>query len=54
MFPAELRVPLRHTTDRTEITLRWTEFERIGHLPATEEPDLLTEDVRALFQRLRA
>jgi pimeloyl-ACP methyl ester carboxylesterase len=31
----------------------WSEFERGGHFPAMEVPDLLTADIRAFFRRLR-
>jgi epoxide hydrolase len=31
----------------------WTEYERGGHFAAMEAPDLLVEDVRAFFRRLR-
>ncbi|HEY0738537.1 MAG TPA: epoxide hydrolase [Herpetosiphonaceae bacterium] len=31
----------------------WSEFERGGHFPAMEVPDLLVEDVRTFFRRFR-
>ncbi|HJZ49782.1 MAG TPA: epoxide hydrolase [Roseiflexaceae bacterium] len=31
----------------------WSEFERGGHFPAMEVPDLLTGDIRAFFGKLR-
>jgi epoxide hydrolase len=31
----------------------WSEFERGGHFPAMEAPDLLTGDIRAFFRPLR-
>ena len=31
----------------------WSEFERGGHFPAMEVPDLLTGDLRTFFGRLR-
>jgi hypothetical protein len=31
----------------------WSEFERGGHFPAMEAPDLLAVDLRAFFRRLR-
>jgi pimeloyl-ACP methyl ester carboxylesterase len=31
----------------------WSEFERGGHFPAMEVPDLLTGDIRAFFRHLR-
>ncbi|MFC4500940.1 MULTISPECIES: epoxide hydrolase family protein [Streptomyces] len=53
VFPAEIQKPLRHRADRTENIVRWTEFDRGGHFPAMEEPDLLVGDVRAFFRQLR-
>ncbi|WP_059045362.1 epoxide hydrolase family protein [Streptomyces acidiscabies] len=53
LFPHELQVPLRHRADRTDTMVRWTEFDRGGHFPALEEPDLLVGDVRAFFRQLR-
>ena len=34
-------------------TMHWSEFDRGGHFPAMETPDLLIGDVRAFFGRLR-
>jgi pimeloyl-ACP methyl ester carboxylesterase len=34
-------------------TMHWSEFDRGGHFPAMEAPDLLVADVRAFFRRLR-
>jgi hypothetical protein len=31
----------------------WSEFERGGHFPAMEEPDLLVGDIRTFFRNLR-
>jgi hypothetical protein len=31
----------------------WTEYERGGHFPAMEVPDLLVEDIRSFFRPLR-
>jgi epoxide hydrolase len=53
VFPAEIQLPLRHRAERTENLVRWTEFDRGGHFPAMEEPDLLVGDVRAFFRQLR-
>jgi epoxide hydrolase len=33
--------------------MHWSEFDRGGHFPAMEAPDLLVGDVRAFFRRLR-
>ena len=32
---------------------RWTEFDRGGHFPAMEVPDLLAGDLREFFRPLR-
>ena len=34
-------------------TMHWSEFDRGGHFPAMEAPDLLVGDVRAFFRPLR-
>jgi pimeloyl-ACP methyl ester carboxylesterase len=34
-------------------TMHWSEFDRGGHFPAMEAPDLLIGDVRSFFDRLR-
>jgi epoxide hydrolase len=34
-------------------TMHWTEFDRGGHFPAMEAPDLLVDDLRAFFRPLR-
>jgi hypothetical protein len=33
--------------------VHWSEFDRGGHFAAMEAPDLLVEDVRQFFRRLR-
>ncbi|GKQ33937.1 epoxide hydrolase family protein [Streptomyces sp. A012304] len=53
LFPAEPQIPLRRKAERTENLVRWTSFDRGGHFPAMEEPDLLVGDVRAFFRQLR-
>ncbi|MET8979618.1 epoxide hydrolase family protein [Streptomyces sp. NPDC004539] len=53
LFPAEIQIPLRHRAARTDNVVRWTEYDRGGHFPALEEPDLLVADVRAFFRTLR-
>jgi hypothetical protein len=34
-------------------TMHWSEFDRGGHFPAMEVPDLLVGDLRAFFRQLR-
>ncbi|MFG2293330.1 epoxide hydrolase family protein [Streptomyces sp. NPDC048603] len=38
--------------DNTDI-LQWSEYDRGGHFAAMEVPDVLTEDIRGFFRRLR-
>ncbi|MGO4419016.1 alpha/beta fold hydrolase, partial [Streptomyces sp. MCAF7] len=52
VFPRENFIPLRHIAERTNNIVRWTEYERGGHFPAMEQPDLLVADVRAFFRDL--
>ncbi|MFE5680428.1 epoxide hydrolase family protein [Streptomyces erythrochromogenes] len=53
VFPHDNFIPLRHVAARTDAVVRWTTFDRGGHFPAMEVPDLLVGDVRAFFRRLR-
>ncbi len=53
VFPADLPSPPRSWVERTCNVQHWTEMPRGGHFPAAEEPELLAEDVRAFFRRLR-
>jgi epoxide hydrolase len=52
VFPRENFIPLRHIAERTNNIVRWTEYERGGHFPAMEQPDLLVADIRAFFRDL--
>jgi hypothetical protein len=53
VFRHENFLPLRHLAEETDNILQWSEFERGGHFAAMEEPDLLVEDLRTFFRRLR-
>jgi pimeloyl-ACP methyl ester carboxylesterase len=33
--------------------VHWSQFERGGHFPAMDAPDLLIDDLRAFFRRFR-
>jgi len=44
---------LRRVMDPEHEVEHWSEFERGGHFPALEVPDLLVADVRAFFRRYR-
>ncbi|MFI9584074.1 epoxide hydrolase family protein [Streptomyces sp. NPDC052236] len=52
-FPHDNFIPLRHIADRTNNIVRWTRYDRGGHFPAMEQPDLLVGDVRAFFRQQR-
>jgi len=53
VFPRENFIPLRHLAEQTNNIVQWTEFDRGGHFPAMEEPDLLVADIRAFFGKIR-
>jgi epoxide hydrolase len=44
---------IRSQLDPTGEVARWTEFDRGGHFPAMEAPDLLAEDLRGFFRAYR-
>ncbi|WP_327733263.1 epoxide hydrolase [Streptomyces nojiriensis] len=52
-FPRDNFIPLRHVAARTDAIVRWTSYDRGGHFPAMEVPDLLVGDIRAFFRQLR-
>ena len=43
----------REWTERTTRIERWTEIDRGGHFQDWEEPDLVADDISALFRDLR-
>ncbi|MFJ1867590.1 epoxide hydrolase family protein [Streptomyces sp. NPDC088097] len=49
-FPQDNFIPLRHIAARTDAIVRWTSYDRGGHFPAMEVPELLVGDVRAFFR----
>ncbi len=53
-FPQENFIPLKHVAEKTNNIMQWSEFDRGGHFPAMEEPDLLVADIRAFFRKIRA
>ena len=55
LFPKEINVPPRAWVERNlgSQLIHWTEMPRGGHFAAMETPDLLMEDVRAFFQKVR-
>jgi hypothetical protein len=44
---------IRRVMERDREVEHWSEFDRGGHFPAMEDPDLLTADLRAFFRRYR-
>jgi epoxide hydrolase len=44
---------MRYVLNREGYIEHWSEFEKGGHFPAMEVPDLLTDDIRAFFRRYR-
>lgn len=53
VFPHELVPPTRAVLERTVDVVHWSEFDRGGHFPAMEVPDLLVGDLRAFLRRVR-
>lgn len=54
VFPHDPLLPIRSVVERTQNIVHWSEFDRGGHFPAIETPDLLVEDVRKFFRQLRS
>jgi pimeloyl-ACP methyl ester carboxylesterase len=44
---------MRRLLDPEHSLVHWSEFERGGHFPALEAPDLLVDDLRTFFRQLR-
>jgi len=44
---------IRRLTDPKKAIAHWSDFERGGHFPAMEEPELLVGDIRKFFSSLR-
>ncbi|MGH2716979.1 MAG: epoxide hydrolase family protein [Actinomycetota bacterium] len=53
VFPKDTSLPVRHLAERTNRIVHWSNFDRGGHFPAMEVPDLLIDDLRAFFRPLR-
>ena len=51
VFAADLSI--RSVVDPSGTIAHWSEFDRGGHFPAMEAPDLLVEDIRRFFAELR-
>jgi microsomal epoxide hydrolase len=53
LFPKETHAVRRSWVETTNNLIHWSEFDRGGHFPALEEPDLLIEDIRQFFRLVR-
>lgn len=53
VFPYDNFIPVRRLAEQNHSIVRWTEFERGGHFPGMEEPDLLIGDLRDTFRAFR-
>ncbi|MEV1129641.1 epoxide hydrolase family protein [Agromyces sp. NPDC049794] len=51
VFPGDFGI--RPIAERDHHVVHWSEFDRGGHFPAMEVPELLIEDVRTFFRALR-
>lgn len=51
VFPKDLSI--RRLVEREYNVVHWSEFEQGGHFAALEAPDLLTDDIRMFFRKLR-
>jgi pimeloyl-ACP methyl ester carboxylesterase len=51
VFPNDITI--RPLAERDHNVVHWAEFDRGGHFPALEAPDLLVDDVREFFRRFR-
>jgi len=53
VFPKELRKVTREFASEHANIVHWSEMPRGGHFAASEEPELLIQDLRAFFKPLR-
>ena len=53
VFPSEPLLTIRRIAERTHNIVHWSEFDRGGHFPAMEAPDLLVGDLRKFFRAFR-
>jgi pimeloyl-ACP methyl ester carboxylesterase len=51
IFPTDPAI--RRVVEREHNVVHWSEFDRGGHFAAMEAPELLVDDVRTFFRRLR-
>jgi pimeloyl-ACP methyl ester carboxylesterase len=53
IFPHELIIPPRRWAEASYNLVHWTDMPRGGHFAAMEQPELLVEDIRRFFAKLR-
>jgi pimeloyl-ACP methyl ester carboxylesterase len=55
LFPKEINVPPRTWVERSMggTLIHWTEMPRGGHFAALEQPQLLADDIRVFFRKVR-
>lgn len=53
IFPEEVVVVPRSVAKRHTNLVQWTLMPHGGHFAPWEEPELLVDDIRSLFRRLR-
>lgn len=51
IFPGDLTI--RALAERQHRIVHWAEYDRGGHFAAMEAPDLLTDDIRQFFRKVR-
>jgi microsomal epoxide hydrolase len=53
IFPKEIIRPPRRWAEARFNVKHWAEYDSGGHFAALEEPELLVEDVRSFFRKVR-
>ncbi|HSA52373.1 MAG TPA: epoxide hydrolase [Yinghuangia sp.] len=53
VFPDDMTQPVRAFAEKGLDIVHWSEFDRGGHFPGLEVPDLLAEDIRKFFLTVR-
>ncbi|MPY88854.1 MAG: alpha/beta fold hydrolase [Luteitalea sp.] len=53
VFPREPLLPIRALAERSHTIVHWSEFDRGGHFPAIEVPNLVIDDLRKFFRAYR-
>jgi pimeloyl-ACP methyl ester carboxylesterase len=49
VLPDDPLQPVRRLAEPVNNITHWTEFDRSGHFPAMEQPELLADDIREFF-----